>query len=382
LPDGMNNPSQRKKILQLRSSFGYFGAENVIAELTKELACSEYTPFIGVFNNKQNPHLELADFALKNNIEFRIFNCRGAFDLKTILSLRDFIQKENITIVQTHGYKANVYILFATLFIKIPLIATCHPWIKTNRKIRIYTIIDKLLLNRFNKIIAISAEVKREILAMRIPSEKVFLIDNGIDIGRFEKRFDREKIRRKFGIPLQGKVICTVGRLSSEKGHLTLLAAAKKILNTHPPLYFVIAGEGALKTELMNETKKLRIDDHFIFTGMVDDIPALLSVSDIFVLPSLTEGLPMALLEAMAAKKPVIASRVGSIPEVLSANGAGLLVPPANSQELEKSILDLLNNQQKADEMAENGYRTIVNRYSSKIMVRKYLDIYAECSAG
>jgi len=378
----VNDQTHQKKILQLRSSFGFFGAENVIAELAKELACSEYIPVIGVFNNKKNPPLELADFALKNNIEFQIFDCRVAVDLKTILSIRNFIKEKNITIVQTHGDIANIYVLLATLFKKIPLIATCHPWIKTSAKIKIYTIIDKLLLNRFNKIIAISAEVKREILDMGIPSEKVLLIDNGIDIGRFEKRFDREKTRRQFGIPAQGKVICTVGRLSLEKGHATLIEAASKVIKNYPLAYFVIAGDGVLKNDLINESKKLGIGDHFIFTGMVDDIPALLSVSDIFVLPSLTEGLPMALLEAMAAKIPVIASRVGSIPEILTHNESGLLVPPANSQELEKSILALLNNRQKAGEMAENGYRTIVNRYSSKIMARKYLDIYAEWSAS
>ena len=377
----MNDLTHRKKILQLRSSFGFFGAENVIAELAKELACSEYTPVIGVFNNKQNPHLELADFALKNNIEFHIFSCRGAVDLKTILSIRNFIKENNIAIVQTHGYKANIYALFATLFKKIPLIATCHPWIRTGAKIKIYTIIDKLLLNRFNKIIAISAEVEREILNMGIPSKKIILIDNGIDIGRFEKKFDLEKTRKQFGIPSHGKVICTVGRLSSEKGHATLIEAASKVIKNYPLAYFVMAGDGVLKNDLMNKTKKLNIGDHFIFMGMVNDIPALLSVSDIFVLPSLTEGLPMALLEAMAAKKPVIASRVGSIPEVLTHNESGLLVPPANSQELENSILDLLNNKQKADELAENGYRTIVNRYSSKIMARKYLDIYNAWSA-
>ena len=112
---------RRKKILQLRSSIGFFGAENVIAELASELASTEYKPIIGVFRNQKSPHLELVDFAKKNNIASEIFECQGEFDLTAILSIRNFIKKNNIDIVQTHGYKSNFYALGATLFNNIPL---------------------------------------------------------------------------------------------------------------------------------------------------------------------------------------------------------------------------------------------------------------------
>ena len=172
----------RKKILQLRSSIGFFGAENVIAELTSELVPTEYQPIIGVFRNKKNPHLELVDFARKKNIESAIFDCQREFDLKTILSIRNFIRKNNIDIVQTHGYKSNFYALCATLFENIPLIATCHPWIKNSRRIKIYAKIDKFLLKKFDRIVAISEEVKQEISQAGIDNNKISIIDNGINI--------------------------------------------------------------------------------------------------------------------------------------------------------------------------------------------------------
>ena len=366
----------KKKILQLRSSFGFFGAESVITELTRELAFTEYKPIIGVFSNKKNPHLELIDFAKENNIESKIFECQKEFDLKAILSIRNFVKNNNIDIVQTHGYKSNFYALFATLFKNIPLIATCHPWVKTSRRIKTYAKIDKFLLRKFDRIVAISYEVNQEILNAGISGNKIFIVDNGINVSRFEKKFDVEKIRQQFGIPIDSKVIGTVGRLSLEKGHFTLLEAAEKIIKKDPAVFFIITGDGVLKEKLEHKAKELKIEKNMLFTGTINDIPELLSIFDIFVLPSLMEGLPMALLEAMAAKKPIIASKVGSIPKLIVPDETGLLVEPGDVSNLEKSIIELLKNKNKADRLAQNGYKTIVNKFSSKIMARKYIGIY------
>ncbi|MFX0134659.1 MAG: glycosyltransferase, partial [Candidatus Hodarchaeota archaeon] len=131
-----------------------------------------------------------------------------------------------------------------------------------------------------------------------------------------------------------------------------------------------------LKDKLKSRAKQFKIEKYFLFPGLINNIPELLSILDIFVLPSLTEGLPMALLEAMAAKKPVIATKVGSIPKLIVPDETGLLVEPGNASSLEKSIIELLNAKKKADKLAENGYQRIVNKFSSKVMANKYIDIY------
>jgi len=366
----------KKKILQLRSSIGFFGAENVIAELVTELASPEYQPIIGVFRNPKNPHLELIDFARKKNIESAIFDCQREFDLKTIISIRNFIKKNNIDIIQTHGYKSNFYALFATLFDNIPLIATCHPWIKTSRRVKIYAKIDKFLLKKFDRIVAISEEVKQEIINAGISVDKISIIDNGINVGRFEKQFDIEKLRKQFGIPVYSKVIGTVGRLSSEKGHYILLEAAEKIIKKYPSTFFIIAGDGKLKDRLKSRAKQFKIEQNFLLPGLINDIPELLSILDIFVLPSLKEGLPMALLEAMAARKPIVATNVGNIPLAIVHNETGLLVEPGDTPALENAIIELLNNKNKANKLVQNGYVAIFNKFTSKIMTRKYIELY------
>jgi len=365
-----------KKILQLSSSYGFFGAENVIAELSRELVSSDFTPIIGVFNNTKNPHLELIEFAKNNNISCHLFHCNGQFDFTTIISIRKFIKKNKIDLIHTHGYKSNFYAVLATLFYKTSRIVTCHPWIKTSFKMKFYSFIDKFLLNRFDKIITVSEALKSEIAEAGVALEKISIIPNGINITRFTQRYDVDEVRMQLGVPAHYKVIGTVGRLSVEKGHIILIEAARKILKKFPSTFFLIVGDGLLREELHQKTVNLAIGDHFLFTGLIDDVPKILSIIDLFVLPSLTEGLPMALLEAMAAKKPVIASAVGSIPQLIIHNKTGLLTQPADTEGLANSICELLQNQQKADQLAEAGYQTIVDNYTSKIMARRYMDVY------
>ena len=366
----------KKKVLQLISSIGFFGAENVLAELALELAITDFQPIIGVIKNQKNPHLELVDFARKNDIESAIFEAQRQFDLKAITSIRNFIKGNNIDIVQTHGYKSNFYALFAALFENVNLLATCHPWIKTSPRGKAYAKIDKLLLKKFSRIVAISDQVKKEILDAGIPDNKILIVDNGINLHRFEEQFDTNEIRKQFGIPLTSQVIGTVGRLNVEKGHHILLEAAKIVIQKDPSAFFVIVGDGYLKKDLSRKAEELAIEDHLLLPGILKEIPKILSVFDIFVLPSLTEGLPMALLEAMAAKKPIIASEVGAIPKVIINNETGILIKSKNVEELANAITDLLGDKDKANLITKNAYNKIAQEFSSGRMAKKYIDIY------
>ena len=109
------------KILQLRSSIGFFGAENVVAELAKQLSNNSYHPIVGVIKNSRDPHIELAEVAERYNIETKIFKCTGQFDLRTAIAIRNFIKQRDIDIIHAHGYKANFYTLLATLFKNVNL---------------------------------------------------------------------------------------------------------------------------------------------------------------------------------------------------------------------------------------------------------------------
>jgi len=365
-----------KKVLQLRSSIGFYGAESVISELCKGLRSSTYRPMIGIIKNQKNPHTELHDFSMSNDIKSEIFECRGVLDLKTILLIRQFIKANHIDIVHTHGYKSNFYALCATLFQHIPLVATCHPWIISNRRGKIYSDLDRILLRKFNRVVSISDHVRQSLLNAGIPDSKITSVENGISVKFFNKTHDKELVRNEFEIPYEAKIICSVGRFSLEKGHRVLLDAAKRVINTFPDTYFILAGEGFLLNGLKRHAEKLRIENRIYFPGYVKDISKLLSAIDIFVLPSFTEGMPMSLLEAMAAKRPVVATNVGSIPDLIDHERTGLLVKPGDSGSLANAIRELMNNDFKARNLAKRAYKMVLTKYTSERMTQKYIDIY------
>ncbi len=237
------------KVLHLISSSGFFGAENVLIELSKELRDTSFSPFIGVLKNLHNPHLEAAEEAKKYNLPIKIFPCKGKLDLKTIVSIRKFLGQQKIDIIHTHGYKSNLYALASSLGMKVYRVTTCHNWLGESQKMKFYARLDKIFLNRSNKIVAVSDSVIQEILKHNISPKKVKIIYYGINLERFTNTTNRHKIKIKseFGIEEGSRVIGTVGRLTKEKGHVYLLQAARKILQKYPETVFLIIGDGPLR---------------------------------------------------------------------------------------------------------------------------------------
>jgi len=154
----------------------------------------------------------------------------------------------------------------------------------------------------------------------------------------------------------------------------------KNIKDKFKTLKLLIVGDGPLKEDLKQETQRLGISNDVIFTGYRTDIPQLLSVMDIFVLPSLTEGLPMVLLEAMASRKPIIATNVGAIPKVINKDN-GLLVEPKDVTALQRAIEILLNDKGIKQKFASSSYETVMVKFSSEQMCSKYYELYKEVMA-
>jgi len=368
--------TKQKIILQLRSSIGFFGAENVVLELAKQLSNSNYHPIVGVIENSRNPHIELAEVAESHNLETKIFKCAGQLDLRTVFAIRNFIKQQNIDIIHSHGYKANFYSLLATSFKNVNLVATCHPWIKTSFAVKLYSWLDKSLLKKSNHVVAISEEIKDEVLESGLARKKISVIENGIDVSRFLNKYDRNEIFKEFDIEPDKKIIGTIGRLSKEKGQSNFIDAAKALIEKFDNLVFMIVGDGPLRDELRAHVSNLGLQDNFIFTGVSENIPKVFALLDIFVLPSLTEGLPMVLLEAMAAKKPIVATAVGAIPRLISDKRSGCLVKPKDTDGIIKAVEFMLNNTDDKTKIAQRGYEIVCTKYSSDEMAKKYIRIF------
>ncbi len=361
------------KILQLQSSLGFFGAENVIANLSLKLS-PDYYPIIGIIDNCYNSHTELHAFAQDHNIDSVIFPCKSAIDPGTVRSIVNFIKKNGIDILHTHGYKSDFYAWIAAHKSQVSTIATCHPWLYSSWKGKLYAKIDSRILGSFDHLVAVSSTVLSDL--QKCDLTNVSLIANGLDFSRFSKPFDPIQSRRCFNLPADKTIVGTTGRLDIEKGHKFFIQAAHRVLQKYSKVHFVIAGTGSLEKELRAMIRRYHLESYMTLAGFIEDIPKYLAALDVFVLPSLTEGAPMALLEAIAAKKAVIASRVGDIHHLIKHNRSGMLVNPGSSDELGTAIIELIADPQKAARFAQRSYQDAYSACSAKNMAAKYEQTY------
>jgi glycosyltransferase involved in cell wall biosynthesis len=292
-------------------------------------------------------------------------------DAGTVKAIRDHIVAQQIDLVHAHDYKADVYGYLAARWTGRPVFATCHLWFGTTRVERIYAGVDRFVLRHFDGVIGVSPPIGTTLEKSHVAQRKVAVIANGIDFSSF-LRVGEEPASREFGNDL---TIGIVGRLAAQKGHRFLFAAARGILEKFPGARFVVIGEGSDRKELESLTQELGIASNVYFAGYRDDMASAYANLDLMVMPSLDEGLPITLLEAMAAKRAVIASAVGAVPEVIEHNRSGWLVKPGDSGELEQSILKFLDDVSLRQRIGENA-RLAVSRFSSERMARNYLEFY------
>jgi glycosyltransferase involved in cell wall biosynthesis len=226
--------------------------------------------------------------------------------------------------------------------------------------------------------IAVSDDVETAILAdIRPVKSKITVIANGVDVRRYGRQVDRAAIRRQLGLPDDARLLIMVGMFKKQKGHRYLIEAAPAILERFPDLHIILLGEGLLRKEVEGQVRIAGLDEQIHFLGSRSDVPDLLAASDYFVLPSLWEGLPMALIEAMASGLPIVATDVSGTNQVMVHEETGLLVPPADSQQLSQALIRLISNPDQAKSMGAAARRRIIMDYSAQKQAQEHLDLFA-----
>lgn len=302
-------------------------------------------------------------------------------DWTTISTLVQILRREGITILHAHSSKAGLVGRVAAGLARTPVVfMTAHnsifyeywpAWKKS-----IFAASEWLLARHTHRILTVSEALREELLTTeRLNPDQVLTIHNGIDLTPFRQGVERRAVLRSLGVPQLGQLVGTIARLAPQKG-LTFFLQAAAILCRDYQVNFVVVGDGPLRQALEEERTALGLQRRFFFVGERQDIPQILSAMDIFVLPSVTEGLPLTILEAMAAGKPVVATRVGGIPEVVMDEKTGLLVPPQNPQALARAVATLLSNRNRAKEMGQHGQQRVLERFTNDIMVRKIEEQY------
>lgn len=305
-------------------------------------------------------------------------------DFKAFLRLISIIRNEKPEIVHTHTSKAGFIGRWAAFFAKVPIIIhTPHGhvfWGYFNTwKTAIFIYLERLTAFITDKIITLTEQEKKEHLKYHIAHDNKFtVIHSGVDLSKFfDIQTKAAAMRNQLGIPQEAYVIGTVGRLTPVKGQKYLIEAAKKILERQSKMVFVFLGDGELMNELKVLATTLGIKDKVRFLGWLPDVAEVMSIFDVFVLPSLNEGMGKVLVEAMATGKPIIASNVSGITDLVIHGENGLLVPPGDSESIAMGIETLYKNPSKSKEMCEKG-KAIASRYTESLMIQKIELLYRE----
>lgn len=364
------------KVLHLISSTGFFGAENVVVTLALEQARLGLDARVGVFRNSSNPYTEVAEAAEREGVKSVVFDCSGKFDAGAVMRIRAYIKEEGIGLVHSHGYKSNFYALLAAKLAGVKAAATCHNWTKTSGKMIGYMFLDRFLLRRFDIVSAVSEQLRSEVLKSGVPAGKVKYIPNGIDTVKFAPTGARGKVRSGLGIQEDAAVIGSLGRMSVEKGYGELIEALPSILEEVPGAVLLLAGEGPDRPQFEAAAAAAGVSGKVIFAGMSKDASGLLEAMDVFILPSRNEGMPLALLEAMAAGKPVIATGIGAIPAVITSGSNGILIAGQHPGDIAGAVKSLLKDRGAAARMAAAGRETVKGRFSAREMAEQFISLY------
>ena len=356
------------------------GAEVQLATLLSFLIRAPGFDFSAVLLNEG----KLADELRGLGVKVTVFAENSLSAPKIFVQLVKYFRRNKRHIIHTHKYKDTILAAPAAKLCGIPhVVRTVHGLPEPFQglqalKIRFYETIERIVSrNCVDATIGVSSQIESK-YKTRGEVGRVACIRNGIDLKERSRQIDRWLTRKELGIDPGTHVMGTVGRLTSVKGLPYLLMAAKNLLNLGMTVKVLIVGEGSIRSDLETQARDLGISEDVVFAGYREDTDDLLRAMDIFVLPSLSEGIPMALLEAMAASRVVIASRVGGIPEVIDDGVEGFLVEPRDVNGLTETCLRLIQSPVMAKEMGEKARKRVERDFSAEEMAHRVASLYHE----
>ena len=306
-----------------------------------------------------------------------IFPFAKLYDPRAVPTIAEFFRQENIDVVQTHLSHANIYGCMAGKIAKIPSIATLHNTkARSNGRLGIRESVERYCLrNGATRVIAVGQNVANAFSSV-VANSRIDIIPNAVTSGVEITESERNSIRIELSGDIHRPILIAVGRLTEQKGYSNMLNAFAKVVKRHPKVALMIVGSGSLESELKQQAASLGLENNVYFTGSRSDVPRLLASSDIFLNTSLWEGLSIAMLEAMAAGLPVVATKVGDAEKLLS-SGCGLLVNERDEQEFADNVIRLLNNPQERVAMGKSAQHFVEANYSARAWFEKLLETYA-----
>ena len=323
---------------------------------------------------------EFVKAARELGLKIDIIPERFRFDLRVIPALRKIISRCEPDIVLTHQVKSHLLMKVSRLREQYPWVAFHHGYTTTDRKMRAYNQLNRWSLPNADSVVTVCEAFARELTLAGVSRERIHVQHNSIRPQPPASATEVVALKTRLGIASGESLVLTVGRLSKEKAHIDLLAAFNHLREINPEieLRLLIVGDGPERERLEAAAGLLGLGERVVFTGEVSDVQPYYAAADLLVLPSHSEGSPYVLLEARAASVPIVATRVGGVPEMVEHEESALLVPAGDTDALAIAMARLLIDPQLAQKLTAHAAMLVATRYSPETYVRHLLEIYRE----
>ena len=370
--ESMSHSAERPVAIQLISTGGFYGAERTLLELATFLRDQGWDSRIVALEG--DGAAELIHRAAEQGIHGEAYVPSGRLGVLPMLRrLRAMLAREPRAVVHSHGYKPDILLAALGVPRRLPCLATCHSWYRETAKLKALEYIDKRAVSRFDHVVAVSEEIYRELHASGTSERRLSRIDNGISVPVVDAHRKHE-IRAGWNLAPGEKLIVQIGRLAKSKRNALLLKAVAA-LPQGIAARVAFVGDGEERAALAAYARDIGIGERVIFAGYRRDAPAIMAAADVLAITSNKEGLPIVLLEAMAVGCPIIATAVGSIPEVLSSESAWM-IPVDDDVALVSALREVLGGEFPAGARTAEAKALFLRSYARDVMGRRYLDLY------
>lgn len=379
------------KILQIAYSRDLAGGERVLLDISRGILESGHSVHAAIPGEGA-----LSQALDQMNIPWTVCHLSKTYDLRGAMELAAIVKKESIDLVHSHGMMVNLLARWACLAARatsllsgrrrlLPLVNTVHiarrlwlqrPSLSENLRNLYYRLYDRFSAPLASRIVAVSRAVVLDLRRQGVRGPRVMAIPNGIDLDRYGKGRRSSELRLRCGASEENFLIGMVGRLAPQKSLDIFLQAAAQAIKVNPGLRFAVAGDGPLRQELEALRDSLGLEKHFVFLGSLDNVEDFLASMDLFTLTSSWEGLPLSVLEAMAAGRAVAATAADGTVEALVHGQTGLLVRRGDSTGLASAYLELAGNPQQVASMEAAGLERVRKEFTLSRVRHQYLELY------
>jgi glycosyltransferase involved in cell wall biosynthesis len=342
-----------------------------------ESARGRVDPTIVVFQRGRSETTEFRKECERRGVPVAVVWEHHRYDISAVLRALRVAWSLRPDLVQSHGYKADFVALAVRSRLGVPWVAFSHGRTDEGPKMRLYQMLDAVTIRRADRIVAVSEARRVALQARGCASERLVTIHNGVEMPGV-KPVDVGEVRRELGLREDRPTIAVVGRLSPEKGQRDFVDAMALIASIVPPVQALIVGDGPEEGRLRAQVAALGLRAAIRFTGYRPEMDRIYAAIDLLVLPSLSEGLPNVVLEAMAHGQPVVATRVGGVPEVIEDGTSGVLVEPGAARALAGAVVTLLRNPGLRAAMGRAARERVERSFSVGARAKRILAMYGE----